>query len=209
MTVDVQLITFDLGNVLVRVDHGRFCRRLAAAAGTSPEEVYRRVFQSSLEPGFDTGRLTPAEFYTTIMSAFNLNLEMAEFTAWWNDIFQPFPAMETLVAELAGRLPLFLLSNTNVLHFAYLRAHYPVLSHFDRLLLSFELGCRKPEPAIYQALIQAAGLPPAAILFIDDRRDFVAAAREQGLQAWQFQSPADLRQRLAALGLLPDQSPAR
>ncbi len=107
------------------------------------------------------------------------------------------------MAELAAWHPLFLLSNTNILHFDYLKANYPVLSYFNRLLLSFELGCRKPEADIYQALIQAAGLPPEEILFIDDRLDFVTAAREQGLQAWQFQNPDQLRRQLGDLGLLP------
>ncbi len=65
-----KLITFDLGNVLVQVDHGIFCRRLAAVARVSPAEVYQRVFVSPLEPGFDTGRLTPQEFHAAIMAAF-------------------------------------------------------------------------------------------------------------------------------------------
>lgn len=199
----IRLITFDLGNVLVQVDHSLFCRRLAAAAGVAPAMVYDRVFRGPLEPGFDTGQLTPLEFYARITAAFGLNLDFAEFAAWWNDIFQPLPEMEALVAQLADRLSLFLLSNTNSLHFDYIRANFPVIRYFDRLLLSYELGCRKPEAAIYQALIEAAGLPPDQILFIDDRQDFVIAARQHNLQTWHFQGPEPLRQELSRLGLLP------
>lgn len=198
----IRLIAFDLGNVLVQVDHGLFCRRLAVAAGVDPATVFKVVFQSHLEPGFDTGKLTPREFHARIMATFGLELDFAEFASWWNDIFLPLPAMEDLVAQLAGRLPLFLLSNTNILHFDYIRANYPVIKYFNRLLLSFELGCRKPEAAIYQALIEAAGLPPEQVLFIDDRLDFVNAARSHKLQVWHFQGPEHLRQELSRQGLL-------
>ena len=63
------------------------------------------------------------------------------------------------------------------------------------------MGSRKPEAAIYQTLIQKVGQPPAEILFLDDKITFVEAARTQGLQAWQFHSPAELQQDLKRHGL--------
>ena len=63
------------------------------------------------------------------------------------------------------------------------------------------MGSRKPEAAIFQALVREAGLPPARILYIDDMEEFVAAARTQGLTAWFFVSPQDFKERLSAAGL--------
>ncbi len=65
----IKLITFDLGNVLVRVDHLEFCRRLAVLTQATAEEVFDYVFNGALEPGYDTGRMTSQEFHRADYSA--------------------------------------------------------------------------------------------------------------------------------------------
>ena len=198
----ITAITFDLGNVLVKVDHLRFCRRLAALAGLSPQEIYAQVFESNLEPGYDTGRITSWEFYERVTAHFGVTLTYDRFRELWCDIFDPMEAMEAMVAHLAPGFPLFLLSNTNSLHFAYIRERFQaILEPFQAFILSYEVGSRKPEAAIYQALIQQVSRPPEEILFLDDKAAFVEAARHQGLAAWQFRSPQALRQDLERQGL--------
>jgi FMN phosphatase YigB (HAD superfamily) len=193
----ITAIAFDLGNVLVRVDHLRFCRRLAALAGLSPQEVYAQVFASSLEPGYDTGRITSREFYERVTTHFGVPLPYSRFSDFWCDIFDPMDAMAEVVQRLASHFPLFLVSNTNALHFAYVQERFAtVLQPFRAFILSYQVGSRKPEPAIYQALIRQVQRPPEEILFLDDKETFVEAARGQGLAAWQFRSPQELWQEL-------------
>ncbi len=85
----IAAIAFDLGNVLVAVDHLRFCRRLAPLAGMSPEAVYAAVFQTGLEPGYDTGRLSSREFHRRLQTHFRLDLPYARFRELWTEIFDP------------------------------------------------------------------------------------------------------------------------
>jgi len=194
----ITAITFDLGNVLVKVDHLRFCRRLAALADLSPQEIYARVFASSLEPGYDTGHISSREFYQRVTAHFGVALPYAGFSDLWCDIFDLMDDMAPMVHHLASRFPLFLLSNTNSLHFDYIRERFaPLLRPFRAFILSYRVRSRKPEPAIYQALIRQVQRPPEEILFLDDKESFVEAAREHGLTAWQFRSPEELRQELA------------
>ena len=194
----ITAITFDLGNVLIRVDHFRFCRRLAVLAGLSPEEVYAQVFESGLEPGYDTGRITSREFYERVTAHFGVTLPYPRFVDLWCDLFDPMDGMAELVQHLASRFPLFLLSNTNALHFPYLQARFgALLQPFRAFVLSYEVGSRKPEPAIYQSLIRQTGCPPQEILFLDDKVAFVEGALSQGLTAWQFRSLQELRPELA------------
>jgi len=198
----ITAITFDLGNVLIRVDHFRFCRRLAVLAALSPQEVYAQVFESALEPGYDTGRITSREFYQRVTAHFGVALPYSRFRDLWCDLFDPMDGMAELVQHLASRFPLFLLSNTNSLHFDYIKARFAaLLQPFQAFVLSYEVGSRKPEPAIYQSLIRQAGRPPEEILFLDDKVSFVEAARNQGLKAWQFRSPQELQPELASHGL--------
>ncbi|MCX5892882.1 MAG: HAD family phosphatase, partial [Deltaproteobacteria bacterium] len=182
---------------LVKVDHRRFCRRLAALAGWTPEEVYAAVFQTGLEAGYDTGRISSREFHRRVQDHFRLDLPFSLFRQMWAEIFAPLDDMETVAARLARRYPLYLLSNTNELHFQYIRENYAtLLSHFRAFILSYQVGSRKPEPQIFQTLIREAGLTPAQILFTDDKEEFVTAAREHGLAAsrifkliWHFNLP--------------------
>ncbi len=117
-------------------------------------------------------------------------------------IFAPMPGMDEVVDRFKKRLPLFLVSNTNALHFPYLWERYPLIQGFAGYLLSYRLGSRKPEPAFYQALLTAAACPPEACLFIDDKLPFVEAARSHGLTAWQFRTPEDFRRDLQEAGVL-------
>jgi FMN phosphatase YigB (HAD superfamily) len=200
--LDIRAIAFDLGNVLVKVDHGRFCRGLARLSGRSPEEVCAQVFETDLEPDYDTGRITSREFYRLVKVRLGVELPFADFGHLWSDIFEPMEDMEAALARLQGRYPLFLLSNTNPLHFDYIRELFPsVLKPFKAFILSYQVGSRKPEAGIYQALIRQAGRPPRQILYLDDKPPFVEAAQGQGLNAWHFVSPQDFRRDLQRYGL--------
>lgn len=201
VSTPIKLITFDLGNVLVKVDHLEFCRRLAVLTHKIPEDIFDFVFNGPLEPAYDTGMMTSPEFYRQIIAHYKIDLEFERFARWWNSLFSPMPDMEEVVTRLAGVYPLFLLSNTNALHFDFIQENYPVLKHFSQFVLSYQVGSRKPEKGIYQYLIQQAGIPPEQILFIDDKLPFVTAAREHGIQAWQFTGCEALKQQLLEYGL--------
>lgn len=194
-------LAFDLGNVLIRVDHLRFCRRLGELARVPAEEVHARIFLTDLEPAYDTGRLTSREFHREVVKLFDVRLPYPTFRHWWVHIFDPMPDMVDLVARLAKRHPLYLVSNTNPLHFAHVRERFPLVRHFKGYILSYRVKSRKPEPEIYQALIRRAGRPPKSILFIDDKMPFVTAARQLGLTAWHFTSPREFIRDLKLKGL--------
>jgi epoxide hydrolase-like predicted phosphatase len=52
---------------------------------------------------------------------------------------------------------------------------------FDAVVISGEVGLRKPEPAIYVLAAQRLGLPPEQIVFVDDLRPNVRAAAAAGM----------------------------
>src|SRR4030042_343107 len=199
--LEITAIAFDLGNVLIKVDHLRFCRRLARLADRTPAEVYADVFATGLEPGYDTGRLSSWEFYQRVLSHFQIDLPYPQFAAWWNDIFDPMEEMEEIVRHLQGRFPLYLMSNTNALHFPSICRRFPLVYCCRRFILSYQVGSRKPEAAIYQALLREMGQPPEKCLFIDDKSTFVEAAKNHGLGAWQFTSPQEFIDNLKGHGL--------
>jgi putative hydrolase of the HAD superfamily len=52
---------------------------------------------------------------------------------------------------------------------------------FDAMILSFEVGSRKPQPAIYQAALDAVGSDAADAIFVDDQADYCDGARALGI----------------------------
>lgn len=53
---------------------------------------------------------------------------------------------------------------------------------FDTLVLSGEVGLRKPDPRIYELASARVGVAPAACVFVDDLQRNVTAAEQVGMQ---------------------------
>ena len=54
-------------------------------------------------------------------------------------------------------------------------------AEFDALILSFELGARKPDPAIYEAALVAVGGAANDAVFVDDQAEYCDGARVLGI----------------------------
>ena len=115
--------------------------------------------------------------------------------------FFPNPGVENLLGVFKGRYPIVLLSNTNEMHFQHLVERFDVLGLPDRFILSYRIGCSKPDPRIYQAAIEAAGHSGDVCVYIDDIPDYVQAASRQGMHGIVFRTAEELQMDLAALGL--------
>jgi glucose-1-phosphatase len=99
-------------------------------------------------------------------------------------------------------LPLYAFSNTNRAHVAHFSETYAdVLRNFREIFLSSSIGLRKPEPAAYDHVVQAIGVPPERIVFFDDLAENIEGARARGLLAVHVTSPDDVADALAALGI--------
>ena len=86
------------------------------------------------------------------------------------------------------------------------RERYPFLTWFDGTVVSGFEGMAKPDPRIFELLLDRFGLTAATTLLIDDSPTNVEAARAVGMQAIEFESPARLRGWLEDAGLLDGQS---
>ena len=66
-------------------------------------------------------------------------------------------------------------------------------AEFDELILSFEVGSRKPEPQIYQIALDRLGVTqPARALFVDDQPDYCEGAAAVGIKTVLIVRPGSL-----------------
>lgn len=200
MSPPPRAVILDLGNVLVFHDNGLLFRRLGERAGLPPAEAERRLAGAGWTAA-NRGLLGAEGIRREVCGALGVELPAGEFNALWSSHFAVHEAVLPRVEGLVGRVKLVLLSNTNVLHAAFLRPRLPVLERFDHLVLSCEVGHVKPEPAIYQEALRHAGCEPHEAAFFDDLPEFVQAANALGLRGHLFTTAAAFDAQLTALGL--------
>jgi 2-haloacid dehalogenase len=124
-------------------------------------------------------------------------------TRFNESIFAPVPGSLELVDELAARkVPIFGITNFGADFWAGFRPTAPIFDHFADIIVSGEEKLVKPDPAIYALALRRFGLLPGEGIFIDDRRENVVAAEENGFAGHHFSDAASLRADFEQRGLL-------
>ena len=193
-------VLLDLGNVLAFHDNALLFRRLGERAGLDQAETERRLSGAGWTAA-NRGALNAEGIRQDVCGALGVRIPAEEFDALWSCHFTVHQEVLPRVEGLVGRVRLVLLSNTNVLHVAWLKPRLPILERFDHLVLSCEVGHVKPEPAIYQEALRHAGCAPGEAAFFDDIAAYAEAASALGLQGRVFTTAAAFDQQLQAFGL--------
>ena len=190
---------FDLGRVLVHFDFRRGYEALEKDCGIPAADIPRRLAPTGLVERFETGLIEPRPFFDEFRRILELDLEYARFCEIWSCIFTHQILPQEMLEGLHRRYRMVLLSNTNALHFEMIRQWYaPLLSQFDELVLSYEVGAMKPRPEIFDRAIQAAQCAPVECFYTDDIAPYVEAARAKGIDAVLFESREQLESALRA-----------
>lgn len=102
---------------------------------------------------------------------------------------------------VAAEIPTFAITNFSWEKWVQCLPDWPFLERFDGVIVSGLERMVKPDIRIYRLFCERYGLAPEACVFVDDKQANVMAARDFGMEAIHFTSPADLRARLIGLGL--------
>ncbi len=199
---EIRLIISDFGGVICTFDYRIFCERLARRVGRTTEQVYAAAFGDSLQEDFERGRFSGPVYHGRVMGRIGAEISYEELFPMYGDIFTEIPATGEILRRLKRRYPLYLLSDTNEIHFGYVRGTVDVLRLFDAFVVSYEVGVLKPDPRIYETALGRAGLPAEACVFVDDRAGNVEGAARLGIRAVQFTSAEQVAADLERLGVV-------
>jgi 2-haloacid dehalogenase len=95
----------------------------------------------------------------------------------------------------------YTLSNMEPQAFTVRAARFPFMTWFDGHVISGFEGVAKPDPRIFEILLERYRLAPEATFFMDDSPRNVEAARALGIHAVHYTDADQLRQELRALGI--------
>jgi putative hydrolase of the HAD superfamily len=201
MDKQIKNIVFDFGGVLMDLDFEN-CRREFRMAGFKDVEQYTNIYQgSSFFKDFETGMISADQFRQEIKRRIEQPLSDEEVDALWLKMLKYIPAEKIdLLLELRKHYMVYLLSNTNEIHWQYVstmrygRRRFRISDFFEKMFLSFEMKMAKPDTRIFEAMLNDANLVPEETLFIDDSAANCHAAASLGIGVHHYQRGEDLSQ---------------
>jgi putative hydrolase of the HAD superfamily len=154
---------------------------------------------------YDEGKLTGTTFWQKLArdGGLALSAEQIEELNRLDGVYWTTqnPAMVAWQGQLkAAGLRTGILSNMGDTVLASIEREFAWLANFDVLVWSFQLGMAKPDPAIYQYILEKLGTEAEETLFIDDKRVNIEAARALGMVGVEFTTIEKLRTDLLAAG---------
>jgi len=180
-------IVFDLGNVLIPFDYNILIEKInniESKLGNKFIEYYRANY--SIHRNFEKGIVSEKEFISKMLGVIDNRLDADTFCNYYANIFSVNDEVASLLPILKKNYKLFLLSNTDSIHQKYGWQKYDFLIHFDKLILSHEVGAVKPEEKIFRAVEKASGYSSEEHIFIDDIEEYVGAAKKLGWDGIHF-----------------------
>lgn len=197
----IKNIILDLGGVIMNIDFN-----LTEAAFNKLGFVNYRAFMTQfhitpLFEAYETGQIDDATFIKGVQELSGLPITEDEVVQAWNALLLDFPpARLQLLESLRQRYRLFLLSNTNALHYTAFqdRLHAQtgklLEDYFEKTYYSHTARLRKPQAAIYQLVLDENKLNAAETLFIDDTASNFSGAVSVGIQTLHLQPPTQITQ---------------
>ncbi len=185
----IRHIIFDLGGVLINLNTESIEKRFQNILGHDFSTLLSDLTTQEIFNKFEVGAFSEEKFFTFFTQASKINRE--EAIAAWNSILLAFPFHRLeLLRSLQKDYDIYLLSNTNITHVQKIEAdllkNYGIAdfrgTFFKKGYYSFEVGLRKPDPQIFQYVLENAQLDPAETLFIDDGKANIESAAKLGIQ---------------------------
>ena len=199
MDKNIKNIVFDLGGVLVDLDFKSAINGLQQAGFSNVKEQLQAFDREGIFQKFELGEMTAEEFRSAIRENSTVTLTDEEVDALWNLMLLEIPREKLeLILDLRGKYMVYLLSNTNSIHWDYVCKNafnyrgFRVSDYFEKTFLSFEMHLAKPDKAIFEKMLEDANLLAEETLFIDDSEANCKAAAEVGIHTHHYHIGDDL-----------------
>lgn len=197
----IEVVLFDLGGVLVELSGVPAMRGWSGES--HDEDLWRRWLTCPWVRRFERGACSPREFAEGMVAEWGLPIGADEYLAAFRDWPKGLlPGARELVERVAPGVRRACLSNSNDLHWPRKRDEMGLGALLEAHFLSHQIGHVKPDREIYEHVIAALGVAPAAILFLDDNQLNVDGALAVGIDAVRAVGVEGARRELDARGLL-------
>ena len=203
MNQQLTTLIFDLGGVLI---------------DWNPRYLYRKLFDTEEEVENFLSQITTMEWNEeqdggrSIETGTRILIKRypeyrekitAYYSRWEEMLGGPITATVNLLDKLRkqNKYRILALTNWSAETFPIAQSRYDFLNWFEGIVVSGEEHLKKPDPAIYQLLLERYQIVSSEALFIDDNLRNIEAARLLGIQSLHYQSSHLLRKQLIESGI--------
>lgn len=195
----IKNLIIDLGGVIINLTRNRCIEAFEQLGVTNiRENVVNNYQHKDLFMQLELGQVTADEFREGIRRLTRQPLTDAEIDAAWIAMLGDVPAYKLrLLLELRKKYEVVLLSNTNEIHWEWIRqtafttGGRKVSDYFASVYLSYELHRVKPDADIFEYVLNDASFRPEETLLIDDASPNCRTAEAMGMRAYAAQPGED------------------
>lgn len=183
-------ILFDLGQVLLPIDFDAPVKAFRKLGLKDFDALYQKTMQADLFNLLETGMITEHQFRNEMRGIAGKDWSDQEIDDAWNTLILDYrPETIDMLEKLRKNHRLFLLSNTNSIH--YKRYNYLIKqkycsggldAFFEKCFYSYKMGLRKPDPEIFREVQKRSDILASRTLFIDDNIENISVAQKEGYQ---------------------------
>jgi len=195
----IKNIIFDFGNILLNIEPNLSAKAFTELGIREGADFWGSRASSEMLIGLEKGAISPDEFRTAALEMLVPGVTPQQIDDAWNALLLDLPAKRVeLLKSLGKKYRLFLLSNSNQIHYECYMGRFEkefgfrMDDLFEKLWFSHHLGMVKPDPEIFRYVLNDADLKPEETLFIDDTLVHVEAARALGINAWHLLPEEDI-----------------
>lgn len=193
----IETIIFDFGGVILDIDPQLTYNEFAKYGPKSFEDKDIK----DIVRKFEKGILTPEVFRKMMCEALSIKISDSQFDEAWNALLFDIPRERIEVIEqVKNHYTTLLLSNSNEIHYdlyvrdLQLRFGYREFDElFHKAYFSFDMHLAKPDPDVFEFIINQHELKPERTLFIDDLPENLTVAKSLGLKTYLLQKPERVR----------------
>ncbi|MBL6964860.1 MAG: HAD family phosphatase [Bacteroidetes bacterium] len=196
----IKNIIFDFGGVICNIDISLTEKAFYDLGLKKFDKSYSVTERDNFFGAFETGRITPQQFRDTLKEYVDKGVTDDDIDTVWNALLLDIPKKRIdLLKQLRPKYRLFLLSNTNQIHYEHylsdLQRVYGFSDFnelFDKSYFSHQINLRKPFPEIFEFVLRDSGIKASDTIFIDDSLEHVESARKAGLHAYHLKPGEDI-----------------
>lgn len=200
-STNIRNIIFDFGGVILDIDPQQTINTLKNQGVKNVEVFSTPEFQEQVMNKFERGILTPELFREKVRGFLDKKLSDQDIDDAWNALLLDIPKERIAVLEqVKQNYNTFLLSNSNEIHYdvyvrdLQLRFGYREFDQlFHKAYFSFDLHLSKPNPEIFEFVMNQHKMIAEETLFIDDTLEHIESARKLGMRCYQLIKPERVR----------------
>ena len=181
---NIKAIIFDLGAVILNINYQNTIDEFSKLGVKNTSSFYSKKIQHNLFNQIETGDITVKKFLTELQIS-TTNASINQVSEAWNAMLLDLPKNRlTFIQSLKKKYSIYLLSNTNTIHIDAFKKKIgkakwkKFCNLFDKMYLSYELGLRKPNAAIFEYILREQNLNPQEVFFIDDSPEHIEGANK-------------------------------